>query len=184
MPDLHAVDLSEPERNAEAGKARDQGQQIVFLTYTENALKELLAVENSDSVKEHDQAREADGTRNLGFRCEGADSEADKEHGADAKGEAENVDLADQVADADGEKRRQDRLAAEDIARKIQHCPLRIPNFLTGSTARIAKLPDNPVHQLTCGRRRIFMLVVEPHPLPLERAHLVERLHFDPFDIL
>src|SRR5262249_48256833 len=101
-----------------------QRQQIVFLTYTEHALEELLAVENSDSVQEHDQAGEADRANDLGFRREGANGEADKEHGADAKGEAEDVDLAHQIADADGKKCRQDRLAADDVASKIQHCPL------------------------------------------------------------
>src|SRR6187399_3359352 len=47
-----------------------------------------------------------------------------------------------------------------------------------------AELPDHPIHQLPAGRRSIEKLVVEPDRLPLEGAHLVERLHLDPFDVL
>src|SRR5262245_7134233 len=185
MSDLHAVELSEPERDAKAHKTRDERQQIVFLAGADHALEELLAVENADSVKEHDQAGEADRANDLGFRREGANGKADEKHGADAKGEAEDVDLANQVADADGEKRRQDRLAADDVASKIQHCPPPgIPKLSTGVAARVAKLADDPAHQFAGGRRRIVVLVVEAHRLPLELTHLMEGLHLDPFDVL
>src|ERR1700746_3028827 len=49
---------------------------------------------------------------------------------------------------------------------------------------RGSELPNHPVHQVSAGRLSIFELVFEAHRLPLERAHLVERLHFDPLDIL
>ena len=91
------------------------------------------------------------GPDDLRLRREGADREADEEHGADAEREADDVDLTDQVADADREKRRQDRLAADDVARKIQHLQsLPDSNWMqsAGVAARVAKLPDHPVHQL------------------------------------
>ena len=47
--------------------------------------------------------------------------QADEQNGADAERKAADVDLADQITEADGEKRRQDRLAADDFAGKIQH---------------------------------------------------------------
>src|SRR6185369_1647902 len=47
-----------------------------------------------------------------------------------------------------------------------------------------AELPDHPIHQLPAGRRSIEKLVVDPHRLPLEGTHLVERLHLDPLDVL
>src|SRR6476620_12383514 len=47
-----------------------------------------------------------------------------------------------------------------------------------------AELPDHPIHQLPAGRRSIDKLVVEPQRLPLESAHLMERLYLDPLDVL
>ena len=110
-----------PQRHGQARQTGDQREQIVFLPCADHSLEELASVENADSVEEHDQAGQADRPDDLGFRCECADGEADEEHGADAKREAEDVDLADQIAHADRQKRRQDRLASDDVASKVQH---------------------------------------------------------------
>ena len=55
--------VPQPERHAEARKARDQSQQIVFLSDADHAFEELPAVENADAIQEHDQAGEADRAR-------------------------------------------------------------------------------------------------------------------------
>ena len=130
MADLDAEDLPEPERHAKAGEAGDEGEKIVFLARADDALEELPAIKDADAIEEHDQAGEPDRTDDLGFRRECTDGKADKEHGTDPEGEAEDIDLADQIADADGEKCRQDRLASDDVARKIQHFSLQFDSGL------------------------------------------------------
>src|SRR6476661_1380317 len=49
---------------------------------------------------------------------------------------------------------------------------------------RVAKLADNPVHQIAAGRLGVFELVFKAHRLPLERTHLVKWLHLHPLDVL
>ena len=61
------------------------------------------------------------GPDDLGFRCERADGKADEQHGADTERKSAEVDLADQIAHSDRQKRRQDRLASDDVAGKVQH---------------------------------------------------------------
>jgi hypothetical protein len=121
MPDLDAEDVPETQCNGEAGQAGDQRQQVIFLACADHALEELASIENADSVEEHDQAGQSDRADDLSLGCERSEGEADKKNGADAKREAEDVDLADQVADADREEGRQDGLASDDLARKVQH---------------------------------------------------------------
>ena len=121
VTDLDAVDVSQPERDSQAGEAGDQRQQIVFLADADHAFEELPAVEDANAVQEHDQAGEADRPDDLGFRRKGADGKADEQHRADPERKAGDADLADQIADADRQKRRQDRLASDDVACKIQH---------------------------------------------------------------
>src|ERR1700746_1669824 len=78
------------------------------------------------------------------------------------RGEAADTDLANEVAKADREKCRQDRLAADDIARNIQHdfLPDRIfYSCLAGSTACVAELLKYPVHQMLRGRLGVGELV-------------------------
>ena len=135
MAGLDSEGVTEPERHGKAGEARDKRQQVVFPARPDDAFEELPAVENPDAVEEHDEAGQPDRTDDLGFRRECTDGEADKEHGADAEREAEDIDLADQITDADRQKRRQDRLAADDIARKIKHVPLR-SEFVCSQRAR------------------------------------------------
>ena len=98
---------------------RDERQQIVLVPGgAGHALEELPPVEDADPVEEHDQAGEADRPDDLRLRRERADGEADEQDGADAERKSADVDLADQIADADGEKRRQDRLRSDDFASK------------------------------------------------------------------
>src|ERR1700760_2443019 len=107
MTCLDTESLAEAERHGKSSHAGDQRKQVVFPTPSENSLEELPAIEDADAVEEHDQAGEADRPDDLGFRCERTDRKADEEHGADAEGEAKDIDLTDQISDADGEKRRQ-----------------------------------------------------------------------------
>jgi hypothetical protein len=51
----------------------------------------------------------------------GAEREANKKHGADAERKAADADLADEVAETDGEKRGQDRLGTDDVASQVNH---------------------------------------------------------------
>ena len=99
------------------------------------------------------------------------------------------IDLADQIADADGEEERQDRLGADDVARKVQHVvsPLAWPDISCNQRARQPAARNCSITRLTRsrrGRRRVVVLVFEAHRLPFERAQLVERLHLDPLDVL
>src|SRR6266403_2693588 len=55
---------------------------------------------------------------------------------------------------------------------------------LAYSTARVTELSDDSVHHVPAGWRRIEVLVFEANRLPLERSHLVERLHLHPLDVL
>ena len=59
---------------------------------------------------------DADGDQNVGFLDDDNDGEADEEHGADAEGKTEDVDLSHEVTNADRQKRRQNRLAADNVA--------------------------------------------------------------------
>ncbi len=108
----------------------DERQQIVFAAGgAGHSFEELPAVEDADAVEEHDQAGEADRSGDLRLRREGADGQADEQDGADAERKAADVDLADQIADADGEKHREDRLRADDVARKLEHGDVSSLNF-------------------------------------------------------
>src|SRR3954469_13266375 len=46
------------------------------------------------------------------------------------------------------------------------------------------ELVDHTLGEIRRRRRRVDELVFEVHRLPLERAHLMERLHLDPLDVL
>ena len=91
------------------------------LAEPDHSFEELASVENADAVEEHDQAGEADWPDDVCLRCKCADREADEQHRADAQREAEDINLADQVADADGEKDRKDRLGADDVLGEFNH---------------------------------------------------------------
>ena len=121
MADLDAKDVPEAKGNGEARQAGDERQQVIFLACAHHALEELASIEDADPVEEHDQAGQSDRTCDLGLGGERADGEADEQDGAHAEREAEDVDLADQVAHADREEGSQDGLASEDVASKVQH---------------------------------------------------------------
>src|SRR6476646_9641755 len=57
-------------------------------------------------------------------------------------------------------------------------------NMLTSPTTGRAKVFDHSVRQIGGRWRRISVLVFKIHRLPLELAHLVERLYLDPLDVL
>src|SRR5262249_39422996 len=102
---------------------------------------------------------------------------------------ASDTDLTHQVAKTDRKEGGEDWLGPDDLAGHIDHDrispnkDLRISR-LAGTASCRAKLLDNSVHKFGRRRRRVSVLVFEIHCLPLELAHLVERLNLDPFDIL
>ena len=110
-----------PSATNRPARHRDQRQQIVLLPDADHAFEELPAVKNADPVQEHDQAGQADRPDDLGFGRERADRKADEQNGADTERKSADADLADQVAQSDREKRRQYRLASDDVASKVQH---------------------------------------------------------------
>src|SRR5690349_3233283 len=131
MADLDAEDLADPERHQQAGDYRDEGEQVVLAACRAgHTFEELLPVEDADSVQEHDQADQADRPGDLRLRRNSADREADEQHGADAERKAEDVDLAHQIAEADGEKDRENRLGSEDALDEFPH----------GSSSRSARI--------------------------------------------
>ena len=119
MADFDAKDVPEAKGNGEARQTGDERQQVIFLACAHHALEELASIEDSDPVEEHDQAGQSDRTCDLGLGGERADGETDEQNGAHAEREAEDVDLADQVAQSDREKGRQYRLASDDLAGKV-----------------------------------------------------------------
>jgi hypothetical protein len=81
----------------------------------------LSAIQDADSVEEHDQSRKPDGTNYLSLWRKPPDGEANEENGADAKRKSAKVDLADQVSHPDREEYCKDWLRADDVLRKLDH---------------------------------------------------------------
>ena len=172
----------------------DERQQIVLAAgRAGHSFEELPSVEDSDAVKEHDQAGKADRPGDLRLRGERADGEADEQDGSDTERESAKIDLADQIADADGEEYCKDRLRPDDFAGKIEHddiprldvSPGLAEGRSAGAAARGTELFEHATRSSSgVGARRVGVLVVELHRLPFERAELMERLHLDPLDIL
>ena len=121
MPDLDAEDVPQEQCDSQARQTADKREKVVLLPCADHSLEELTPIKNADSVKEHDQARQADRPDDLGFGCECAEGETDKKNGADAEREAEDVDLTNQVTHAYRQEGRQDGLASDDVASKVQH---------------------------------------------------------------
>src|SRR6185369_15063563 len=148
MSDLDAENVPKPKRNEQAGQASDKRQQVVLLPGTDHAFEELPAVEDPDPIQEHDQYCQPDWSGDLGFGCERTDGKAHEKNGADAERKSPDTDLTDQVAQSDREKRRQYRLASDDLASKVQH-DVQSPQPVVsapGSLPRgIARSPDPPV---------------------------------------
>ena len=121
MSDLDAEDVPQAERNEQARETSDKRQQIVLLPDADHPLEELPAIKDADPVQEHDQTGQADRPDDLGFWRERADGKADEKNGADSERKSADADLANQVAQSDRQKRRQYRLASDDLASKVQH---------------------------------------------------------------
>jgi hypothetical protein len=161
-------------------------------TSTRYAFKELTAVEDADAIKKHHEAGQADRPRDRSLRREGADEQPDEQHRADAERKSAEIDLADEIADADREEDGQNRLRADNVLRKCNHSnnpPIRVKamsvkNNSAGVTTRGAKLLDHAVDKIGCRRRRIGVFVFEAQRLPFEGTELVKRLHLDPFHVL
>src|SRR5271169_1351558 len=114
--------MSKTESDEEADGDGDESQQVVFAAGNAgHALEKLAAIENSDAVQKHDQPDQADRPRDLRLGGEGADRKPDEQHRADAERETAEIDLTDEIAEADGKKGREDRLRPDDFPRKIKH---------------------------------------------------------------
>ena len=104
-PILMPKALPSPSATSKPGEHRDQRQQIVFSARgAGHAFEELPAVENADAVEEHDQPGQADRPGDLRLRRERADGQADEQDSPDPERKPAEVDLADEVAEADGEE--------------------------------------------------------------------------------
>ena len=97
MAHLDSVGVTQAERHKETGDASNQGEQIVLLANASHSLKELSPVKDSDSVQEHDQPGQADGSGDLCFRSKCAKGQPHEQDSADAKRKAADIDLANQV---------------------------------------------------------------------------------------
>ena len=98
----------------------DERQQIVFAASgARHSFKELPAIEDAYAVEKHDQAGKANWPGDRGFWRKGADRQTDEQNRADAERETAEVDLPDQITDADGEEQREDRLRPDDILSKV-----------------------------------------------------------------
>ena len=122
MSDLDAGELSETECDEKSCGNSDERQKIVFSARrSRHALEELPSVENADPIQKHDQSGETDRTGDLRLRRKGANRQADKQHGADTERKSPDIDLTDQIADADGKEDGKNGLGADDITGKSQH---------------------------------------------------------------
>ncbi len=122
VADLDAEGLAKAERDEQRGEHRDQRQQIVFSAFgAEHAFEELPAVQDSNPVQEHDQPDQADRADDLRLRRKGADGQADEQDSADPERKTAQIDLADEVAEADGEENCENRLGADDFTSHIEH---------------------------------------------------------------
>src|SRR3954469_16322999 len=114
--------MAQTQCDREPGDDGNERQQIVFAAFgAGHSFKKLPAIENSNSVEEHDQAGKTDRSGDLSLWGEGSDGQAYEQDGADAEREASHVDLADDVTDADGKKQRQNWLRTDDVARHLKH---------------------------------------------------------------
>ena len=122
VPDLDAKSLAESQRDQKSGDACHKRQQIVFSALCSgHPIEELSSVKDADAIEEHDQSGETDRSGDLRLRGKCADRQPDEQDSADPERKPEYVDLADEKADADGEKGGKDGLGANDLTSDIQH---------------------------------------------------------------
>jgi hypothetical protein len=121
VTNFDAKNLAKPESNQKAGDARYKCQQIIRSADALHPLKELPSIENTDAVKEHDEARQTDWPDDLSFRSKGAQREPNEEHGPYAKRKASYTDLANKVTETDRKEGGEDWLGPDDLAGQIDH---------------------------------------------------------------
>src|SRR4029079_2886392 len=175
------------QRQGEAGNTANQGQKVVLATDPSHSLEKLSPVENADAVEEHDQAGQSDGPDDLCLRTERAEREPYEQDCADTEREPTDIDLPDQVTNADRQKRSEDWLGTDDVAGKVYHGNLPAKCWPMAGSADPAscgtELCDHALGQFRRRRGRVGAFVLELHRFPLESTHLVERLHLYPFDV-
>ena len=192
MTKLDAKHMAKPERDEQAGDAGYECQQVILAADAAHAFKKFASIKDPDAVEKHDQPGETDRAYDLRLRCERADGESDEQYGADTERKGANPDLADQIANADGKKNRENWLCAEDLADGVQH------EVLSRSCSRRSICDDavsgrcSPPHGIvrsrgwrvrSVGAAVSEVLVFQIHRLPLECTKLMKRLHFDPLDV-
>jgi hypothetical protein len=122
MANLDAEHLAQHERNPEARNDSYERQQIaLYSSSTCHPFEKLSAIEDSNSVKEHDQTDEADRAGYRRFRCESSDRQTDEEYGSDSERKPTEIDLTDQIPDTDGKKHGKNRLCADNILYRRKH---------------------------------------------------------------
>ena len=90
------------------------------------AEEELLAVLDAHGIEEQREADRADHRRRRRLGREPAHGERHEQHRADAEREALDVDLADEVADRDGEEQRHERLLLQKHPDVVHALPLSV----------------------------------------------------------
>src|SRR6185437_15081608 len=114
--------------------------------------EKLPAIQNSDRVKEHDQTGQPNRSDDLSLRSKGAECQAHEQNSSDAERKPEDVDLTNQVTQADGKEQRENRLGPDNVAGQVNHDEIS-PGLdmrkltLAGVATRRAKLLDDSVHQ-------------------------------------
>jgi hypothetical protein len=118
MANLDPKELAEPDGNHEPCDNTNERYQVCLdACGARHSLKELSPIQDAYSIEEHDQAGKAYRPGNLRFWREGSDGQTNEQDGPNAERESEDVDLPDQITDADRKEHRKDRLAAEDVLR-------------------------------------------------------------------
>ena len=114
IADVHLHRCHEQDAHDPGQQHADQGHEIRLLPLgSRQSDEELLAVLHADAVEEERETQRPHHRRRHRLRREPAHEERDEQHRAHAEGEPLDVDLADQIADGDGEEQRHQRLLPE-----------------------------------------------------------------------
>ena len=120
MAELHAESVAQSERHQQAGGNRNQRQKIISTASgTFHTLEKLSPIKDSDPIEEHDEFGQADRTDDLGLGRKGANRQTDEKNAADTERKSKDIDLADEITETDGEKRRKNWLAADHVASSV-----------------------------------------------------------------
>src|SRR5262245_61010376 len=97
MTNLDSKQMTKPKRDKETRDTAYQRKQIVRSADALHSLEELAPVEDTDAVKEHDQAGQADRPDDLRLRSKCAEGQTDEQHRPYAERKPADIDLANEV---------------------------------------------------------------------------------------